>query len=399
MDRFKDIKYYQDHKYHPYVASFRNNDEIRIPINSQDLYTVPGDSKIYIEGTVTYTPKKANAPADDGKNVILSNNAFAFLFDLVRYELDGKEVDRAKNVGISSTVRALLTYTKDEVAGLENAGWGSPVINVKDKSFNALIPLSLILGFAHDYKGAIFRQKQELVLIRACTNQNAYTIKEGAELDAVSLNITKVQWHMPQVKYNLSVEKALLDEIKLDTSYPLSFRSWELHEYPQLPTNQRETWKLMTTSNVEAPSFIILVFQTNRTDNEKVDASKFDHVKLRSFKVHLNNVSVPYENLNEDFENNKFAFFYQNYLNFITDYSQEEKLCEPPLSKKKFKEENPIFVMRCLYEDFLKPGPLDIQIDLETHENIPQGTSAFAILVHNVTFSYTSLTGKVKKIM
>ena len=155
----------------------------------------------------------------------------------------------------------------------------------------------------------------------------------------------------------------------------------------------------MTTSNVEAPSFIILVFQTNRADNERVDASKFDHVKLRSFKVHLNNVSVPYENLNEDFESNKFAFFYQNYLKFITEYSQEEKLCEPPLSKKKFKEENPMFVMRCLYEDFLKPGPLDIQLELETHENIPQGTTAFAILVHNVTFSYHSLTGKVRKIM
>ncbi|CAH0382581.1 unnamed protein product [Bemisia tabaci] len=105
--------------------------------------------------------------------------------------------------------------------------------------------------------------------------------------------------------------------------------------------------------------------------------------------------SIPCENLNEDFDNDMFAFYHENYINFMTDFSQEEKLCGPPLSKKKFKEENPMFVMRCLCKDVLKLGPLDIQIDLEAHENIPQGTFAYAI--HNVTFSYQSLSGTVKK--
>ncbi|CAH0383064.1 unnamed protein product [Bemisia tabaci] len=154
----------------------------------------------------------------------------------------------------------------------------------------------------------------------------------------------------------------------------------------------------MTTSNVEAPTYIIVLFQTSRMDNEKTDASKFDHIRLRSIKVHLNSTALPYENLNEDFQRNRFLHFYQNYLNFIPDYFDGEKLCEPPLNKLKFKDENPMFVMRCLYQDILKPGPLDIQIDMEADVNFPKNTTAYAILIHDVVFAYQSLTGTVKRI-
>lgn len=396
MEDIKDIKYRQDHTYHPYITSFRNNDEIRITANTQDMYTIPGESRLYIEGTVTYKPKGEKAEPDDGKTVFLSNNAMAFLFDQVRYELNGVEIDRTKNVGVTSTAKALLSCTKDEVGALEIAGWGGPTVT--ENTFRASVPLGMLLGFANDCKGALVRLKQELILIRSRTNKNAYTIKAGAEENAVTLELTKVQWIIPQIKYNLAPEKDMLDKVKRNASFQIAFRSWEAHEYPQLPTNNKETWKLMTTSNVEAPSYIILVFQTNRMDDEKKDASKFDNAKLRSFRVHLNNVSLPYEALNEDFERGKFLSFYQYYLNFITDFSNGEKLCEPPLSMEKFKEENPMFVMRCLYEDIIKPGPLDIQVDLEATANFTRVTTAHAILVHDVMYSYQSLMGKVKKL-
>ena len=83
LEFLKDAYYYQYHTYQPYIASFRNNDEIRIPVQSQDLYTVPGESYIYIEGRMTYKPTipvpKADGTgtepprADDGTNVDLDN--------------------------------------------------------------------------------------------------------------------------------------------------------------------------------------------------------------------------------------------------------------------------------------------------------------------------------------
>lgn len=395
---WSDVKYYQPHPYLPYIASFRNNDEIRITVNSQDLYTVPGDSSILIEGTVTYAPKTEGAPADDGTNVILSNNAPAFFFDQIRYELNGVEIDRSRHVGLTSTAQTLLTCTKDEASALEIAGWGAPSVEPTDKSFSFLVPLEHYLGFARGFKGCIVRQKQELVLIRSRTDKNAYTLKAGAEADAVTINITKVEWYVPHVKFNFGPEKVILDKVQNNASFQIEFCSWETHEYPQLPANNKETWKLMTTNNVEAPVFIVLLFQTARLDDERKDASKFDHVKLRSFKVRLNNVTLPYVNFNEDFDRNKFLFFYQNYLNFMPDFSNGEKLREPPLTMNKFKADNPMFAMKLLYEDIIKPGTLDIQIEMEARANFLNNTSVHAICGHRVMYSYQSLTGTVKRI-
>ena len=393
----KALKYYQLHTYQAYNPSFKNNDEIRIPVNSQDLITVPGYSKLYVEGTIKFTPKVAGTKTD-GVVCNLSNNAVAYLFDQVSYEVNGVEVDRTRKVGVTSTANVLLTRTKEEAAALKLAGWNSPIIDEANNTFYALVPLDMLLGVFGDYKDPLIRVRQELVLVRSRTNKDSYEFTSGADKEDVTLTLTKVQWQMPQIKYNLATEKSILDKVKSNASFQIAFRSFETHVYPQLPVSSKETWKLMTTTNVEAPSYIVVLFQTNRSDNEKLDASKFDHINLRSFRVHLNSVALPYENFNEDFEKNRYLNFYQNYLNFITDYSHGEKLCEPPLSVAEFKTVCPMFIMKCLYEDIIKPGPLDIKIELEAHKNFPVGTTAYAILVHDVVFSYQSLSGIVKKL-
>ena len=47
----------------------------------------------------------------------------AFLFEEIRYEVCGVEVDRTKNVGITSTVKLLLSSNEHERKHLINAGW------------------------------------------------------------------------------------------------------------------------------------------------------------------------------------------------------------------------------------------------------------------------------------
>lgn len=398
MANERDVKYYQTHTYQPYNATFKNNDEIRIPVNSQDLYTVPGESKLYVEGVLTFTKKNKADTSTDGAVCALSNNAIAHLFDQIRYEINGVEVDKTRMVGVTSTAIVLLTHTKEETTGLKLAGWNSPPFHEATKTFYAQVPLDILLGFARDFKGALIRVRQELILVRSRTNKNAYVITAGADKEDVTLSLTKVHWQMPQIKFNLGAEKAILNKVKNNASFEISFRSVETHVYPQLPQTSRETWKLMTTTNVEAPCYLGLLCLTNRMDNEKTDASKFDHVSMRSVTVSLNGVDSPYEKQNEDFEKNRFLNFYRMYLEAFTDLSHGQKLCEPPLTMDQFKDENPIFLIKCLYEDIIKPGPLDIQIEMESHKNFPANTSAYAILFHDVTYSYTSLSGIVKKI-
>ncbi|XP_063542734.1 uncharacterized protein LOC134751280 [Cydia strobilella] len=115
-------------------------------------------SQILVEGTVE-------------KGCLLVNNGAAFLFQDIRYELNGVEIDQARNCGITSTMKGLVSYTKEMDHSLQTAGWEVGAKKIHDK-FTVTIPLSHILGFAEDYKKVIMNGKHELILNRASTDVN-----------------------------------------------------------------------------------------------------------------------------------------------------------------------------------------------------------------------------------
>lgn len=56
----------------------------------------------FIEGKIV----KSNNSEDTTTELV--NNAAAFLFEEIRYELCGSEIDRVKNLGITSTIKTYL---------------------------------------------------------------------------------------------------------------------------------------------------------------------------------------------------------------------------------------------------------------------------------------------------
>ncbi|KAL6255579.1 hypothetical protein P5V15_012826 [Pogonomyrmex californicus] len=73
----------ETHTYNPFAnTTFGYSDEIRIPIQQQDLYTLPYESFLYVEGKLTKNK------IIEGSDVVLGNNFVAFIFDEIRYELD-----------------------------------------------------------------------------------------------------------------------------------------------------------------------------------------------------------------------------------------------------------------------------------------------------------------------
>ncbi|KYN19054.1 hypothetical protein ALC57_08727 [Trachymyrmex cornetzi] len=90
----------ETHMYNPFAnTTFGYNDKIRIPIQQQDLYTLSCESFLNIEGRLTVKKKNDQTPTT------LVNNCVAFMFDEIRYELNGVEIDRNRNVGITSTIK------------------------------------------------------------------------------------------------------------------------------------------------------------------------------------------------------------------------------------------------------------------------------------------------------
>ncbi|KYN09823.1 hypothetical protein ALC57_18076, partial [Trachymyrmex cornetzi] len=102
----------ETHTYNPFAnTTFGYSDEIRIPIQQQDLYTLLYESFLYVEGKLTKNR------AVEGANVALGNNCVA----------------------------------------------------------NFCVPLYVLLGFCEDYRRVVINARHELILIRAGNDNNCLT--------------------------------------------------------------------------------------------------------------------------------------------------------------------------------------------------------------------------------
>ncbi|XP_043469431.1 uncharacterized protein LOC122503074 [Leptopilina heterotoma] len=167
------IAHYEIHAHQPYASSsFNNSDEIRIAVQDQDLCILPTKSLLHIFGRLT-----KNNGITLTQNVHLSNNAVCFLFDEIRYELNGIEIDRCKYVGHTTILKNYTSQTSNQLNFIENAGYSKIAadarLTLENGYFDVTIPLSMIFGFAEDYKKIIMNAKHELILTRARSDVNA----------------------------------------------------------------------------------------------------------------------------------------------------------------------------------------------------------------------------------
>ena len=86
----------------------------------------------------------------------------------------------------------------------------------------------------------------------------------------------------------------LLNLIARDTRIPISFRTWELYEYPLLPATSKQIWTVKTSTQLEKPLYVVVEVQTARENSVNKNASHFDHCNIRRIKLFLNSQSYPY---------------------------------------------------------------------------------------------------------
>lgn len=386
------IEGFEVHSYKPYVTSFNSNDEIRIPINQQDLYVLPSASTLYLEGIVHVRNK--DAKEKDG-SFLFTNNPLLYLFQDIRYELNGVEIDKVKNAGITTTMKSLISLNENEAKMAKAWGWNIDGVKTKG-SFSASIPLSNILGFAEDYKNIIMNCKHELVLLRSNTNANAVKISSTEHVESVEIH--KIIWRVPHVKVSDKEKINLLKLLEKDRPIQLAFRNWDLYEYPLLPKTTKHTWSIKTSSQIEKPRFVIVGLQTNRKNNVLSDMTQFDHCNLRDVRVYLNSTYYPYESLNVNFANDKIALLYEQYARFQQSYYGRRS--EPLLSLSEFKAKAPLFVIDCSRQnDNIKSGPvINIRLELETDIEISDQTAAYCLILNDCIVEYKPLSNIVKKI-
>lgn len=97
-------------------------------------------------------------------NLLLGNKCVAFMFNEIRYELDGMEVDHNRNQHVQN-----LSLSLERTKVLKHAAWDT-VTN--GEYFKFCVPLNLLLDFCEDYKRLVINALHEVILIRASTDNN-----------------------------------------------------------------------------------------------------------------------------------------------------------------------------------------------------------------------------------
>ncbi|XP_050452190.1 uncharacterized protein LOC126851900 [Cataglyphis hispanica] len=346
----------ETHTYNPYAnTTFENSDEIRIPIQQQDLYILHCESFLYIEGRLESkkpsdaegesSTSRESSSAESESSTRLVNNCAAFMFEEICYELDGVEIDRSRNVGITSTIKNYASLTVERSSILQNAGWDFAAKSHAIDDFNFCVPLSMLL---------VLNDINKLTLLR--------TLESGRYLS-------------------------------------VAFRSWDLYEFPLLQSTTKHSWAVKAATQLEKPRYVIFALQSGRKNVLLQDASMFDDCKLTNVKLYLNSDFYPYDDMNLNFEKNKIAVLYDMYSKFRKTYYGCDK-DKALFNLAKFKTFGPIVVIDCSRQnESIKSATVDVRIEFDCKENVPSNTTAYCLIIHDRVVEYNPLTNVVRRIV
>lgn len=393
-------KYYEQP--HPPIVSnnYGPNDEIRIVVQAQDSFTLPHDSSILIEGKINWVPATSDAR--------LGKNFAAFLFQEIRYELNGVVIDSCRNVGMTSLMKGLATLTPPQARALSNAGFGFDSsnseqnlsdLNIYDNisgEFSVKVPLKLLLGLFDDYNKIILGMRQELILHRASSDANCLVTTTAG--DASSIEITRIAWYLPHMNTSDVARINLLQMIRRDDLIYMPFRSWDFHEYPSLLLTTKHIWSIGSSSMLERPRYVIVAFSENRKNNITKENYKFDNVGLKDMKLYLNGETYPYVNLNINYPKKLTSTIYDMYLKCHKSYYNKD-VSDVLLSKKEFNTSYPLICFDVSRQnDSIKSASVDIKLEFETSSPPAPNTSCFCLIIHDRIVTYRALSNVVNKL-
>lgn len=242
--------------------------------------------------------------------------------------------------------------------------------------------------------------KHELILNRSSTDLNCALTKDVGK--KIEINITRIIWRMPIVKVSDAEKLRLLNYVENNIPIPIAFRTWDLYEYPVLPTAQKHVWTVKTSTLLEKPRFVIIGFQHSRNDEPTKDKSLFDHSNFHNARLYLNSQYYPYDSFSNDFEKGVYSVLYQAFVNFKRQY-YNNKSSNVQINPPHFKTKTPLIVIDCSRQiDSLRSGvggAIDIKLELEFKKSLPTDTAAYCLILNDSLFEYNILTKTVRKII
>ena len=401
------IDKYEEFEYEPVAGTNLNSTgaDIRLTIETQDIFTHPSESFLIIEGNLVRSDNN-NVYADDDP-ISLTNNGIMHLFKRIRYDLSGQEIESLLHPGQATTMLGLLKYPDDfsKSKGLnqlwykdttntavlaDNAGFKIRheyiITNCQPKrSFSFRIPLKHIFGFCEDYDKVVYGLKHNLTLTRNDDNESIYrgaTKTNGNPLVAGKIVLSKISWFMPHVTPADKDKMELYKIIERKEKIPVGYRMIQC-DSASIPQTTSFSWRLSVKSSPEVPRFIIVAFQTAKSNNQEANPSIFDYVRVSNIYVMLNSMRYPKADYNISFLAHKFSRVYGDAAEFRSKFfNMDEWVSNPNITPSDYKTLYPLFLFDVSKQnEKLKYSTTDIQIKMHFSANVPANTQAYAVII------------------
>ena len=240
------IDRYEEIAYEPVAGTNLDSpgQDIRLTIETQDIFTHPSESYLIIEGRLL---KEDNNSYGNNDLISITNNGMMYLFKRIQYDLSGQEIETLIHPGQATTMLGLLKYPDDfsKSKGLnqlwykdtslnaetDNTGWEVrryQIIRNSDPkgSFNFKIPLKHIFGFCEDYDKVVYGLKHNLTLTRNNDNDAIFRVANDAAGNPVvngKIKLEKISWFMPHMtpadNYKMELYKIIERKEKIPVGY------------------------------------------------------------------------------------------------------------------------------------------------------------------------------------
>jgi len=256
-------------------------------------------------------------------------------------------------------------------------------------SFSFVIPASHWQGFFEDYNKIVYGAKQTLTLMRG-GNLDALH-KATAVADGV-VKLTHVSWLLPHVVPSDEQKLRLYKQIDRGTEVQMGFRHWH-YDTTELPTTTSHTWRLITTSAIEKPRWIVLAFSTDRANQLTKNPAVFDHCNLSDCHVTLNGERYPYLDMNVNYGTGDYITLYQMFHDYRKANYESNDACIDPVH---FKSSYPLVVIDCTKQsERLQTGVVDVQVKMRFSSAVAASTRCHALVMGDRMMNLKLDRGKV----
>ena len=330
------IDRYEEIVYGPVVGTNLNasGQDIRLTIETQDIFTHPSESYLIIEGRLIKADNNSYGRDDP---VSITNNGMMYLFKRIRYDLSGQEIETLEHPGQATTMLGLLKYPddfskskglnqlwyKDTTLSAEaaNTGWEIrryQIISNSDPrgTFSFKIPLKNIFGFCEDYDKVVYGLKHNPTLTR---NDDNDAIFRAANDAGGKIILSKISWFMPHVTPADKDKMELYKIIERKEKIPVGYRMIQC-DSATIPQATAFSWRLSVKSSPEVPRFIIVGFQTDKSGNQLTNPSLFNNVNVSNIYVMLNSMRYQTTDYNISFLSQKYSRVYGDAADFRSKF-------------------------------------------------------------------------------